>query len=153
VHFLNPAGITVAKGVGLGIDGVGELSESSLIADNMGREGKVPGGGSFLGEPTIGGHEQYDHGTTSERKDSLSQSITPSLTKPAGFKGLQATSRSTTGHPVGDSVGELMDDDVVLHGTVSWNICEGPNKHATDTRSTVGRGGELSVVGTSGILD
>ncbi len=51
------------------------------------------------------------------------------FTHATGFGGLETSTGSTAGHSVGDTVGVLVDDDIVLEGSITLGACQGPEEH------------------------
>lgn len=109
---------------------------------------------------------------STKARDVLGHSITPALTKPTRFESLQTPPSSTAGHPVGHTVSELVDDDIVLHRSISRDIGQGPDEHTALTglaaakrlisirvqekkfdKDVLRRGREIGIIRATGILD
>ena len=90
----------------------------------------------------------------SEReRNALSESIGPALAKTASLGGLEATASAATSKAVGETVSILVNNDVVLEGTIAVGAGESPGEHTHLTRLAVGRGGKVGVVGSRRVLD
>lgn len=79
--------------------------------------------------------------------------IGPSLAHAASLGRSETRAGSSTGHAVGDSVGELVCDDIVLEGTIAVGAGVCPGEHAALSGLAVGGSGEVCVVGARRVLN
>ena len=86
-------------------------------------------------------------------EDVLGHRIGPALTHTTGLGGLEAAASATAGHAVGDAMGVLVGDDVVLEGAVALGAGEVPEEHAHVAALAIRGRREVGVVGARGVLD
>lgn len=79
--------------------------------------------------------------------------VRPALTHTTSLGGLEAATGTTAGETVGDAVGHLVDNNVVLKGTIAEGVGDVEQEHAHLTGLAVGGRREVGVVGASGVLD
>lgn len=67
------------------------------------------------------GHEQVIS-SAKQCINALSEGVRPAFSESTGLKGLEASAGTAASHAVGDTMAELMDNDVVGEGTVAVGL-------------------------------
>jgi hypothetical protein len=134
VDFVGLGDACVCEGIDALVGRVRDRADALDVVVHVRTKGeRLDGGAGLLGEESHG--------------------VGPSLAHSTGLGRGETTAGSAASHAVGDSVGELVYDDVVLEGTIPVGGVEGPGVHAALSSLAVGGSSKVGVVGSSRVLD
>lgn len=119
VDFIELTKASVSQRVGGLIRRVRKAAQALGVVEHIRRHDVVFGCGRVLIHPPDNHSALCSRGQST---NSRSHSISPSLTQATSFQSLQATASAAASETVSNAVSHLMDDDVVLHGSVPVDL-------------------------------